>query len=148
MQKVNIGCGRDYREGWSNWEISKEAKADEYLDIREDVFPAKDSSVDLIYISGVLEQISGNEEFLFAMNECHRILKPGAKMEIVVPNAEGSIAWQDPFDCRRFTPETFQYFLGDTRPYKLYGSVYGFKPWTDVVIRTNPRGIMEIELTK
>lgn len=148
MVKINIGCGRDKKVGWQNWDYSKECNPDKQVDIRYDTFPAKDEEAELIYASGVLEQIQGNEELLWAMNECHRVLKKGGKMEVVVPNAENSIAWQDPFDCRRFTPETFQYFINGARPYKLYGSVYGFLPWSSVDVKTNERGIMEVTLIK
>lgn len=34
--KINIGCGRDYREGWINIDISTDCKADEYRDIRKE----------------------------------------------------------------------------------------------------------------
>jgi SAM-dependent methyltransferase len=148
MSKINLGCGRDYREGFLNIDYSRECRADVYLDLRYDTLPVKDGGTELVYASGVLEQLQANEELLHAMNEAHRVLKSGGKFEIVVPNAENSIAWQDPFDCRRFTPETFQYFIKDSRPYKLYGSVYGFKPWTSVMLTTNPRGIMEVTLIK
>lgn len=148
MSKINLGCGMDYRQGWKNWDISEECKTDAIVDIRQDVFPAEDGEAELVYVSGVFEQIASNEELVHAMNECHRCLQDGGTMEVVVPNAENSIAWQDPFDVRKFVPKTFDYFIGEEREYKLYGKLYGFKPWSSVDIRTNPRGIMEITMVK
>ncbi len=159
--KLNIGCGRDYREGWINIDISHEVKADAYLDIRKDllrsdkesVYETRDSlvwdqAISEIYISGVLEQILENEHLIHAMNECHRVLKPKGKMTVIVPNARFAIAHQDPMDVRKFTKETFLYFLASDRHYKLYGSVYGFKGWSDIKIEENDRHILTITMTK
>lgn len=152
--KLNIGCGRDYKPGWVNTDISKEVKADAYFDIRKDpIGDSKnkyfnDESVSEIYISGVLEQIGENEHLIHAMNECWRVLKKGMFMTVIVPNARYAIAHQDPMDVRKFTPETFNYFLARHRHYELYGSVYGFKPWQSIDIQENERHIMIIRMMK
>lgn len=148
MNKLNIGCGRDYRKGWINIDISKDIGADFVLDIRKDRLPFEDSSAEEIYISGVLEQIGSNDEFIFTMNECHQVLKKGGKMTVIVPNARFAIAHRDPMDVRKFTKETFAYFLAGTQEYRLYGSVYGFKEWSGVSIEENERHIMTITMTK
>jgi SAM-dependent methyltransferase len=147
MKKLNIGCGRDYKEGWINTDISHACRADAYFDIRKDpiiqagdirskAMPVEDESIDEVYISGVLEQIGENEHLIHAMNECHRVLKPGGVMTVVVPNARYAIAHQDPMDIRKFTPETFQYFLKGARQYLMYGEVYGFEAWSTIKICT------------
>lgn len=143
--KINIGCGRDYREGWINTDISKEVKADYYLDIRKDQLPMM---ADHIYISGVLEQIQSNEDFLHALNMCWLFLNPGGKIEIVVPNAKYAIAHRDPMDIRKFTPDTFRYFIEGNQEYRDYGSVYGFKPWHDLHIEENQRHILTVTMRK
>lgn len=167
--KINIGCGRDYKEGWLNTDISEECKADVYFDIRkdpilignkhqvlvndgrksfnvDDVYPS--GKAEYIYISGVLEQIGKNEHLIHALNECHRVLKPGGIMEVIVPNARFAIAHQDPMDVRKFTPETFPYFELGSRQYKLYGSVYGFMGWSKITLEENARHIMIIKMVK
>lgn len=156
--KINIGCGHDYRPGWHNTEISNEVKADFYGDIRKDFLCLNNdggmaniiqpATVEEIYISGVLEQIGSNEEFLFAMNECWRVLMRGHKTTIVVPNAKYAIAHRDPMDIRKFTPDTFRYFLDGTQEYRDYGSVYGFKPWSQLDIQENARHILTVTMIK
>lgn len=145
---VNIGCGRDYKPGYINTDISRDTKADLYFDIRKDRFPWDDETVPEIYISGVLEQIGDNEQLIHAMNECHRVLKTGGRMIVVVPNAKFSIAHQDPMDVRKFTAETFPYFQIGARQHDLYGSVYGFKGWSKIRIEENQRHIFTIEMFK
>lgn len=163
MIRLNIGCGRDYRAGWVNTDISEECHADVYFDIRKDdikvpfkaageeqsqIVRLGDDMADEIYISGVLEQIGENEHLIHAMNECHRVLKPGGVMTLIVPNARYAIAHQDPMDVRKFTRETFPYFVKGNRQYELYGSVYGFSGWSDFRIQENDRHILTVCLTK
>lgn len=154
--KLNIGCGRDYKPGWVNIDISHAVRAEAHIDIRihelVDADDARgripDNSVDEIYISGVLEQIGENEHLIHALNECHRVLKPGSIMEVVVPNARFAIAHQDPMDVRKFTRETFPYFIAGMRHHELYGSVYGFKGWSSADIGENDRHILIIKMRK
>lgn len=152
MKKLNIGCGRDYREGWENWDISNDVKAERHFDIRIQPWPCADDSVDEIYISGVLEQIGDNDKFIHVMNECHRVLKKStdknhpAVMLVVVPNAKFSIAHRDPMDVRKFTADTFAYFSYKEDEYRLYGSVYGFKPWEIADVHENIRHIFTIRM--
>lgn len=145
---INVGCGMDYRPGWMNTDISYDAKADIIHDIRRDEFPLDKDEVDLVYASGVLEQILENEHLLFAFNEVWRVLRPGGEFQIVVPNAEHSIAFQDPMDVRKFVPKTFDYLVEGKREYQLYGKVYGFKPWTSAKVLENNRHILTVTLTK
>lgn len=146
MIKLNIGCGRDYRPGWVNIDISPQVKAEKYLDIRRESLPYADDSASEIYISGVLEQIESNDHFVHVMVECYRVLAKNGRMTVVVPNARYAIASQDPMDVRKFTKETFNYFLRGDRHHKLYGSVYGFPGFDMITINENERHIFTAEL--
>lgn len=154
--KLNIGCGRDYREGWINTDISSEVKADGYFDIGRESFEdipslceiVTEESADLVYISGVLEQIGPNDQLINAMNECWRVLRPRGKIVIVVPNAKHAIAHRDPMDIRKFTIPTFNYFIEGMQEYNDYGSVYGFKPWKILDIQENQRHILTVTMEK
>lgn len=148
MKKINIGCGNDYKEGWLNTDISRAVRTDALNDIGKDFLPVTDRSAEEVYCSGVLEQIQSNNELVHAMNEMWRVLQYDGKLEVVVPNAEHSIAFQDPMDVRKFTPQTFDYFKEGTPEYKNYGRVYGFKPWKDIQIKENTKNILIVTLTK
>lgn len=148
MTRLNIGCGRNYIPGWINTDISHEVKAEHYFDIGKDAIPLDNNSVDEIYISGVLEQIGPNEELINALNECWRVLKPGGKMTVIVPNAKHAIAHRDPMDVRKFTKATFKYFDASYYEYRDYGSVYGFKPWVIESFKENDRHILTVTMLK
>ena len=146
--RLNIGCGRDYKPGWINTDASQEVTADQYFILGEEDIPQETESAEEIYISGVLEQIGPNEQFVHALNECWRVLKKGGMMTVVVPNARHAVAHRDPFDVRKFTKETFFYFAEGSREYELYGSVYGFKPWSNMHIEENDRHIFTVRMVK
>lgn len=146
--KLNIGCGRDYRQGWINIDISKDVEAEFHTDIRISALPVDDEKAELVYISGVLEQIGSNDELIFVMNQCWRVLKPGGQIVIVVPNAKHAIAHRDPMDIRKFTIPTFNYFIDGMQEYRDYGSVYGFKPWRTLDIQENERHILTVTMSK
>jgi predicted SAM-dependent methyltransferase len=146
--RINIGCGHDYREGWINTDISPKLRCNYVHDIREEKLPVEDGEAEEVYCSGVLEQLQMNEDLLFALNEMWRVLKKGGKLTLVVPNAEHSIAFQDPMDVRKFVPKTFNYFVEGEREYQLYGKIYGFKPWSSVSIQENQRHILIVTLVK
>jgi hypothetical protein len=144
--KLNLGCGVDYRKGWINTDISKEVKADLYFDCRKEKIPLEDNSCSEAYVSGVLEQILTNEEFVFCLNELWRVTS--GSLTVIVPNSKYSITFRDPFDCRHFLEETFQYVDKDSELWYKYGRVYGFKPWKVLSVLTNERGIMTVTLKK
>jgi ubiquinone/menaquinone biosynthesis C-methylase UbiE len=130
-----------------NLDVS-ETRCDVRHDVREPL-PFPDGEFDEIYASGILEQIGPNEEFCDLMNECHRVLGRGGRMTVIVPNAKYPAAFRDPFDCRRFTEETWNYFDVDNRYWKNYGDLYGFLPWKVLqVVSANENGIMTAVLEK
>jgi len=124
MKKLNIGCGKDKLEGYINLDISREVEPDIVCDIRHGL-PFPDDYFDEVVAYNVLTQI--DKEFLFVMNELHRVTKGSIYVRIpIVPN---ECAWQDPMDCRRFTSETFTYIEYGHRRYEQYGKHYGFLPF-------------------
>lgn len=126
--KLNLGCGRDKKEGYIGLDISTEVGADIVCNI-ECGIPLRDNEVDEILAYNVLEQVSTPHSFVFVMNELWRILKDTGEIIVRVPNANNICAWQDPMDCRRFTEESFTYMQHNHLRWRQYGNHYGFKPW-------------------
>lgn len=105
--KLNIGSGEQVLEGWIGMD-----KADYGQDVVRDLLrglPFCDNSVDEIRADSVLEHIRDNDDFIFVMNECLRVLKPQSKMYVRVPHWMGRSAHKDPTHCRYFDETTFSY---------------------------------------
>jgi SAM-dependent methyltransferase len=144
--KLNLGCGLDFRAGYINLDLWAE-KVDIHGDIRERL-PFDNETFSEIYASGIFEQIGPNEQFRFALNECHRVLINGGEITIVVPHAAFPIAFRDPFDCRRFTEQTWEYFIKGNHYWDHYGKLYGFAPWQSFNCSVAKNGIMTAILKK
>lgn len=83
--KLNLGCGSDHRPGYTNVDFVK--PCDVQVDLEQFPWPWDDSSVDEIIMLDFLEHFpySRTETIL---SECWRILVPGGKLDVQVPDLE------------------------------------------------------------
>lgn len=82
---VNLGCGNTFvnTSDWQNYDFLPFNQSVKRIRLSE-TLPFNDSSVDLVYLSHVLEHIPLNDSDAL-LYECHRILKPTGVIRIVVP---------------------------------------------------------------
>lgn len=114
--QLNLGSGRDYREGWENLDVNPggRLKVDTDWNFLETPWPYPDSCFDLIFSSHVFEHIphtvpgTWKDGFLVVLDECWRVLKPGGRLVIVVPHPEGKSAWSSATHTRLVYPEQFR----------------------------------------
>ncbi len=117
--KLDLACGQNKQEGFVG--VDLHADADIKHDLLTFPWPWEDNSVDEIHCSHFCEHIpmreteSGQDLFLAFMDECWRILKPGGKMRVIVPNARCDRAFQDPTHRRFFVPGVFFYLNKEWR---------------------------------
>jgi len=90
MKKLNLGCGKEYREGWVNVDFNKEVGADIYSDFTKKL-PFKDNYADSVLMDNVLEHIR-QDKFFFFIEELYRICKNKSKIMIYVPHYSGMYA--------------------------------------------------------
>lgn len=143
--KLNLGCGRDLREGYVNMDISNKVGAD-VVQSMERGLPFEDNTFIEVLAYNSLTQISTPRVFVFVMNEIHRILKSTGKLIVRVPLATHECAFQDVFDTIRFTDQSFTYMEHGHRRYDQYGKHYGYKPFHVKLIENNGRQMI-FELT-
>jgi predicted SAM-dependent methyltransferase len=100
FKKYNLGCGTDFYPGFLNigfWQNLVDGAIYQDLngtkgtymlnyDLRNGI-PAGDNSLDLVYHSHLLEHLSYLDGISF-MKECYRVLAPGARMRVLVPDLE------------------------------------------------------------
>jgi SAM-dependent methyltransferase len=72
--------------------------------------PFPDDSIESIISHHALEHIG--DGFIPLMDECHRILKPGGVLRIIVPLFPSATAVDDPDHVRYFTERSFEMFCG------------------------------------
>ena len=72
------------------------------------------------------------DDFLGAMGEIHRVARPGAMVNILVPHFSSGAAFVDPTHKQRLSARSCDYFIGDSSIEKDYGF---YVPWRYELIR-------------
>jgi predicted SAM-dependent methyltransferase len=118
--KLNLGsCGRTF-PGFISVDIAPPADVIANLELS---WPWEDSSIEAVAAYDVIEHIADRIHF---MNELHRVMKPGARAEIEVPNAtRGAGAFQDPTHKSFWTLNSWQYFQEGSNYRKRFAKPYG-----------------------
>ncbi len=130
MVKLDIGCGKNKKEGFTGIDQFPMEGVDLVLDVRVDKLPYEDNSVDEIHASHFLEHLKA-EERVFLLNELYRVLKPGCNVTIITPHWASNRAYGDFTHQWPPVSEMFYYYLS--------------KDWRDVNaphtdIQYNPAG--------
>lgn len=105
--KLNIGCGKDIKIGYTNLDSVKLAGVDITHDLEKYPWPFKENTFEEVYCDNVLEHLSS---IIKPMEEIWRISKNKAKIIIKVPIFPGIGAAADPTHKQFFTYTTFNYF--------------------------------------
>ncbi len=84
--RLHIG-GRVPKEGWTVLNAQPGPHVDIVGDFR-DLSRFADTSIVEIYASHVLEHLSYSVEVVPALTACHRVLSPGGRLSVAVPNME------------------------------------------------------------
>ena len=121
--KLNLGCGKDYRDGWVNINDKPFHKCDLILDLNRFPYPFEDNSVDYILLKDVLEHL---EDTFKVIGECHRILKPTGRIHIHVPHHTDSAGMGAPEHKHYFCIYSFDFCEDDGKSSAKYVD-YTFK---------------------
>lgn len=109
--KLNLGCGRDYRDGYVNVDRDSRVKCDSRMDVIEHLCGCPCNSIDEILMQDILEHLP---DTVLAIDLCWDALKPGGILKIRVPFVAHPNAWLDPDHKHCFWPETFLFFDPET----------------------------------
>jgi predicted SAM-dependent methyltransferase len=86
MKYLNLGCGDRLHPDWENVDLYPTGPGVRVCDLRKRT-PYGDETFDLVYHSHVLEHFPRQAAFGL-LQECHRVLKRGGVIRVVVPELE------------------------------------------------------------
>ncbi len=126
---LNLGCGNEIIEGATNHDRHRHRKeVDQLWDLNLLPWPWEDNSYKVIYAINVFEHLS--LDMVQIMDECWRILKPGGKITVKVPNCEDPVAcWGDPTHRRPYHIKSFELFDPERSPGKKIYDFYTSRKW-------------------
>lgn len=106
--RLNLGCGRDIREGWVNIDCAALPGVDHVVDFdNKPVLPFGDDAVSLSEGSHVIEHLHGPLPF---MEELWRVTAPGGMAVFRCPYGSTDDADEDPTHVRRIFAGSWGYF--------------------------------------
>ena len=109
--KINLGCGKDYIDGWINVDFYDDSKCDVVHDLEEFPWPWENDSVSEIRIIHTLEHLGADWKiYIKILQEMYRICEDDAKIEVHVPSPWHWNFTADPSHVRPIIPDTFNLF--------------------------------------
>ena len=105
--RLNLGAGRRGSDDTFAGDLGAPPGVDIVADLNEPLSLLPDDSVAFVHSSHVFEHI---DNLMGLMRELHRVCRPDAKLEIIVPHFSNPNFYSDPTHRRPFGLYTFHYF--------------------------------------
>jgi SAM-dependent methyltransferase len=110
LRRLHVGCGRNIKVGWINLDRAAAPGVDVVADLegcRQHPLPFPDDHFDQVLAEHVIEHV---HDALGAMQELHRITKPGGTATLRVPYGSHDDAFTDPTHVRPYFVESWAFF--------------------------------------
>jgi predicted SAM-dependent methyltransferase len=87
MRLLNLGCGTRYHRDWVNLDFRAISPDVLPYNLLGGALPFPSNTIDAVYHSHLLEHFPKRYALVF-LQECHRVIKPGGVIRVVVPDLE------------------------------------------------------------
>jgi SAM-dependent methyltransferase len=109
-RRLNLGCGRDHREGFLNIDSIDGIGADLVWDLNRTPYPLPEGQFDEILALDVVEHL---EDVMRFMEESWRLLRPGGEIRITTPHFSSANSFRDPTHRWHLGYFSFDYLASD-----------------------------------
>lgn len=108
--KIDIGCGKNKKEGFIGVDQFAMEGVDIVMDVRQTPWQFEDGSIEEVHCSHFLEHLTQEERVKF-FNELSRVMRQGAKATIITPHWASNRAYGDPTHKWPAVSEMMFYYL-------------------------------------
>jgi SAM-dependent methyltransferase len=119
--QINLGCGTQSLEGWTNVDVAGIPGVDVVHDLDVFPWPFESGRAVIIRAFDVFEHV---DDPLGFMAECWRVLQDGGLLLIHTSHWQTENSYTDPTHKRFCTERTFDYWCFGTEYYARYGPMY------------------------
>lgn len=110
---LDLGCGKAKAHPDAvTVDISPDAQPDIVHDLDVTPWPLESGQFDHIYMVHVVEHL---DNLVKAMEEVHRVARPGARVHIVTPHYSSTNSYTDPTHRHHLGLRSFNYFTGEAQ---------------------------------
>jgi SAM-dependent methyltransferase len=117
MRILDVGCGVNKLPGAIGIDRNAASRADVLCDLDRFPYPFRDSSFDALHAVHVIEHVS---DIVRAIEEFHRLVRPGGRIRIVTPHYTDFSSFCDPTHRWHLTSFSFRYFGPDHGGFGYY----------------------------
>jgi len=117
---LDVGCGIRKYPGSVGIDDNPASKADVLCDLDRLPYPFRDSSFDEIRVIHVIEHVSN---VIGAMEEFHRLARPGGRIVLATPHYTDFSSFCDPTHRWHLNSYSFRYFGDDNAGFGYYSAV-------------------------
>ena len=112
--KIDLGCGKNKKEGFIGVDSRSFPGVDVVCDLGHHTWPWKSDTVEEVHCSHMIEHLTW-EERVFFFNELYRVMKKGAKAQIILPHWCSSRYYGDPTHKAPFSEFAWYYLNKEWR---------------------------------
>lgn len=121
---LHLGCGLSPLAGATTIDLNPTVRPHVIWDLNKIPWPFSDNSFEFIVALSIVEHL---DDFLGVMGEIHRVAKPGAIINILVPHFSSGAAFVDPTHKQYLSARSCDYFIEGTEIAKCYGFYVPFR---------------------
>jgi SAM-dependent methyltransferase len=114
---LDVGCGINKFPGSIGIDRNPRTRADLLCDLDHFPYPFRDNSFDAVRAIHVIEHVS---DVILAMEEFHRVLRPGGRLILATPHYTDFSSFCDPTHRWHLNSFSFRYFGEDNAGFGYY----------------------------